>query len=163
MKMKKLCLSAALLFGSGLVLPSAAFAASQDECAIWLCLPGGFPSGCGAAHSAMVDRVKDLKPPLPPFASCVVTGSGGSSSTMTSNFGVAAYIPPRRECTRYTWVGNREECASYRNLPERRVMGTSCRAHHESGIREPAGCTRTERYATVFVDGEQQGETYWWR
>ena len=44
-----------LTFGTG----KPAFAASQDECAIWLCLPGGFPQGCGAAHSAMIKRIKN--------------------------------------------------------------------------------------------------------
>tara|TARA_R110001599_G_scaffold69022_1_gene194414 strand:- start:246 stop:725 length:480 start_codon:yes stop_codon:yes gene_type:complete len=45
-------------------------AASEDECAIWICLPGGFPAGCGAAHSAMLKRLKDRKAPLPAFGSC---------------------------------------------------------------------------------------------
>lgn len=52
------------------------YAASQDECAIWLCLPGGFPQGCGAAHSAMIKRIKKRKPPLPSFGSCSEGGSG---------------------------------------------------------------------------------------
>ncbi len=51
-------------------------AASQDECAIWLCLPGGFPQGCAAAHSAMLQRLKKFKPPLPDFGSCAEGGSG---------------------------------------------------------------------------------------
>ena len=29
------------------------YAASQDECAIWLCLPGGFPAGCSAAYESI--------------------------------------------------------------------------------------------------------------
>lgn len=151
-----------------LLFSSSAQAASQDECAIWLCLPGGFPSGCGAAHSAMVDRVKDFKPPLPPFPSCVVNPSDGtgSSSTMTSTHGVAAYIPAHRECVGNAYdpdrVGGATNCARYRNVPEQRVMGVSCQTHHESGNTTPNGCTRTDRYATVFVDGQQQGETFWW-
>ena len=52
------------------------YAASQDECAIWLCLPGGFPQGCGAAHSAMIKRLKKSKAPLPSFGSCSSGGSG---------------------------------------------------------------------------------------
>jgi len=61
-----------LTFGTG----KPAFAASQDECAIWLCLPGGFPQGCGAAHSAMIKRIKKRKPPLPAFGACSEGGSG---------------------------------------------------------------------------------------
>ncbi|MDD9900382.1 MAG: conjugal transfer protein TraL [Alphaproteobacteria bacterium] len=53
-----------------------AHAASQAECAIWLCLPGGFPSGCGAAHSAFRYRIKHHKPPLPPLASCTAGPEG---------------------------------------------------------------------------------------
>ncbi len=52
------------------------YAASQNECAIWLCLPGGFPSGCGAAYGAMIDRIKSRKSPLPNFSSCSTEGSG---------------------------------------------------------------------------------------
>ena len=51
-------------------------AASQDECAIWLCLPGGFPDGCGGAKSAMYKRLKKRKPPLPSFGSCASGESG---------------------------------------------------------------------------------------
>jgi len=52
------------------------YAASQNECAIWLCLPGGFPQGCSAAYGAMIDRLKSIKPPLPNFGSCATEGSG---------------------------------------------------------------------------------------
>ncbi|WP_282611043.1 hypothetical protein [Pelagibius sp. Alg239-R121] len=58
-----------------LLTSTPAYAASQDECAIWLCLPGGFPSGCGAAYSAFIERITHKpkpKPPLPPFNSCAV-------------------------------------------------------------------------------------------
>ena len=46
------------LFGvtTSMISPSVQ-AASEDECAIWLCLPGGFPSGCGGAKSAMLKRL----------------------------------------------------------------------------------------------------------
>ena len=53
-----------------------ALCASQAECSIWLCLPGGFPQGCGAAHGAMVQRIKNRKPPLPDFGACSQSGSG---------------------------------------------------------------------------------------
>ncbi len=53
-------------------LPSQSRAASQAECAIWICLPGGFPTGCGAAHAAFIKRIRALKPPLPDFNACAV-------------------------------------------------------------------------------------------
>ena len=55
-------------------------AASQAECAIWLCLPGGFPAGCGSARAAMVQRIKKLKPPLPPFSACAVGGGANTAN-----------------------------------------------------------------------------------
>src|SRR5690606_15229098 len=51
-------------------------AASEADCAIWICLPGGFPSGCGAAHSAFKKRIKKGRQPLPALASCT-TGPNG--------------------------------------------------------------------------------------
>lgn len=44
----------------------------EDQCAIWLCLPGGFPNGCGAAKSAMKWRIKHHQSPLPSFSSCAI-------------------------------------------------------------------------------------------
>lgn len=157
--MKRL-LSLALLASTPLLV-SPAFGASQDECAIWICAPGGFPSGCGDAHDAMVDRVKDGKSPLPSFSSCSVTPEGGSS--MSSNHGVAAYIPPQRVCTRWRQQGHGERCVSYETQPERYVRGTSCRKPPNDDLNpEPAGCTRTVRYVEVFADGELVGPAYYW-
>lgn len=57
-------------------LVSSSKAASQDECAIWLCLPGGFPQGCGGAYNAFKNRLKKRKAPLPSFSSCAIDGNG---------------------------------------------------------------------------------------
>ena len=38
--------------------PSSGYSASQDACAIWICLPGGFPSGCSGAYSEFKKRIK---------------------------------------------------------------------------------------------------------
>ena len=53
-----------------------ATAASDDECAIWICLPGGFPPGCGAAAAAMAKRLHRFKPPLPSWNSCAAADPG---------------------------------------------------------------------------------------
>lgn len=164
MKPKKLAASAAIITAAfaALVAPSSSFAASQDECAIWLCLPGGFPSGCGAAHSAMVSRIKDGKSPLPSFSSCSVTPPGGSQ--MTSDYGPAAFIPESRTCLHGEWTRNEGyDCSSWRTNPARYVKGQRCRASNsDSGDMIPKGCTRTSHYAEVYADGEQLGPTYWW-
>ncbi|WP_282610803.1 hypothetical protein [Pelagibius sp. Alg239-R121] len=70
--MKKVTCAA---FAAGVLIGTSvpSFAASQDECAIWLCLPGGFPGGCEAAYAAFIKRINHTpkpKPPLPPFSSC---------------------------------------------------------------------------------------------
>lgn len=65
----------AVIFTVTIDVPQAR-AASEADCAIWICLPGGFPSGCGAAHSAFKKRIKKGRPPLPPLASCT-TGPNG--------------------------------------------------------------------------------------
>jgi hypothetical protein len=79
MKKMLLMMSAMIMF-LGMLIPSASYAASQDECAIWLCLPGGFPEGCGGAYSAFKKRLKNGKSPLPEFSSCAVSLDGTSSS-----------------------------------------------------------------------------------
>lgn len=55
-------------------------ASSQDACAIWICLPGGFPSGCSEAYSEFKSRIKHGKPPLPDLASCTSSPDGKVSS-----------------------------------------------------------------------------------
>ena len=48
-----------LALGALFVLnPSPGYSASQDACAIWICLPGGFPSGCSGAYSEFKKRIK---------------------------------------------------------------------------------------------------------
>ncbi len=65
-----------------------AFAASQAECAIWLCLPSGFSvSECGAAYSAFVQRLRKGKPPLPPLASCMIEESGAADGNSRYEMG----------------------------------------------------------------------------
>jgi len=56
--------------------PLPAKAASENDCAIWLCLPAGFPSGCGGAYNAFKDRIKHGRAPLPNLLSCT-TGPNG--------------------------------------------------------------------------------------
>ncbi len=81
MKSKKFVLFAivTILIASVMGAPPAR-AASEAECAIWLCLPGGFPSGCSAAHSAFKKRIKKGKPPLPDLSSCT-TGPDGKGTS----------------------------------------------------------------------------------
>jgi hypothetical protein len=140
-----------------------ALAASQDECAIWICLPGGFPSGCGAAHSAMVKRLSKLKSPLPSFSSCVVASDTPGSSNMSFTYNYAAYIPQRQVCAdRYYGWGDNDRCSTWKTVPRKMIKGTRCSTDYD-GYSDPAYCTATYEYADVFLDGVKTGKTRYWR
>ena len=120
------------------------FAASQDECAIWLCLPAAFPTGCGAAKSAFKKRIKHHKSPLPAFGSCAVK----SSSKMNYTMGKIVYIPPRT-CGAFGGAGyyGFGGCTPF-------VGGWV-----KNGSCPTIGCT-TKRYIDIKVDGEEVGSTF---
>lgn len=160
MKLKQFFVALSL-FAAAFAFTAPAQAASQDECAIWICLPGGFPSGCGAAKSAMRDRIKDMKSPLPSFSSCAVNPPNGSGSHMTSDHGFAAFIPAHRVCSQYRYRRDDRECVAWETVPDRYVKNTRCRTDRD-GYRTPRGCTRTYRWAEVFVEGQLAGPTHYW-
>lgn len=88
--MRRFFIMALAALGLAAAQPLPAQAASQAECAIWLCMPGGFPSGCGAAYSAFRHRVKHRMSPLPPLASCT-TGPDGIGTDGRYELGYEAY------------------------------------------------------------------------
>lgn len=153
---------AILAIAAGL-LPVAphAQAASQDECAIWLCLPGGFPSGCSAAYSAFKKRIKKLKPPLPPLSECIVSAPSGAVTKMSFREGSAMYIPGKTECTPSgNWrTGFTKTCTT---TPASYVDNRTCFYTGES-TSGAMGCTSTVSYIKVYDDaGAQVGDTYYW-
>lgn len=79
----------------------------EAECAIWLCLPGGFPSGCSAPHEIMIDRITSTppKPPLPDFSSCAV-------SQTISQF--SEYLTPQQSRQRQQTLRQTSSQLSYR-------------------------------------------------
>ncbi|MDW1542427.1 conjugal transfer protein TraL [Vibrio sp. YT-17] len=149
------------LFTVALTFNAPAQAASQDECAIWLCLPTGFPSGCGDAKKALKKRIKKFKPPLPSFTSCAVNPPSGSGSHMSSKHGYAAFVPAHRVCTRWRSRRDHDECVSWDHVPDQYIQGTRCYRDRD-GYRNPKGCTRTERFAEVYIENELAGPTYYW-
>lgn len=143
------------------VTTAPAQAASRDECAIWLCLPAGFPAGCGAAHSAMINRIEHRKSPLPSFSACAVEDEGGSN--MSYDYSVAALIPKHRRCIEHgSGRYGRASCEAYETVPRHHVKNTRCRRNPRFGTSTPAGCVRTDRYVDVFIDGRKAGNTYFW-
>lgn len=68
---RKLLLSCIL--ASPLLIAAPAQAASETECAIWVCLPGAFKSGsrCTKPFTRMLFRIATYRAPLPNFAGCI--------------------------------------------------------------------------------------------
>lgn len=131
------------------LITSPTFAASDDECAIWLCLPVSFAaSGCSGPFSAFKDRIKHFKSPLPNLASCLVSSDdvvveGIEASQMTSQEGIAAFIPATK------------------TMPKSYVKGIPCRSHHFSS-NTPRGCIRTDRYVQTLMDGMPYGDVFYY-
>ncbi len=137
------------------------------DCSIWLCLPFGFPSGCGEAKDAFKDRIMDFKSPLPRLDKCLLKSDtplaqGATSPSMTSKEGIAAYIPQRRECQHYEirhqGSKHREKvCVEWKTLPPQAIKNVRCRVSDTSST--PKHCTRTIRYVDFFMDGKPYQET----
>ncbi|WP_258086625.1 hypothetical protein [Xenorhabdus bovienii] len=139
MKMKKtMAITLMALVGYLGVLPeNEAQAASQDECAIWLCLPAGFGEGCGGARSAFKKRLKKGKSPLPSWESCAVGNDPEPYSY-------------KRKYKTYTNYGKGKiSTGNGRNCPENGDIYWDISRY--SGIQ--AICTNTEIYTTTFYDG----------
>ncbi|GIU48848.1 hypothetical protein TUM4438_31150 [Shewanella sairae] len=121
----------------------AAHAASEAECAIWLCLPTGFGSGCGDAKDAFKDRIKKFKPPLPEFLGCVLSDSSMPNIPnmpeveMSSKEGVSARLENGRIIDGQECYCNGDWCA-------------------------PQGCVETLKWVETYIDGVKSGERYYY-
>lgn len=161
----------AIVAMAGLFAMSApAMAASQDECAIWICAPSGFtPSQCDAAYEAMMERISppDPESPLPPFHECSRNG-GSSGQSMSANYGMAAFVPTHYKCVSWRyWGRGGPKCVEQVKVEQHYVKGQRCvriGGGPNGGPVEtyPPGCTRTKRFIDVLVNGDQVGDTYYW-
>lgn len=142
------------------ILPTSTYAASQDECAIWLCLPGGFPSGCGDAKKALSERLEKGKSPLPSFASCAV--DNGSGQTLSYVYGPAAAIKEHQVCKRWHYYGRDDDsrCVAWETIPAHIRKGVRCR-RYRNGETMPTGCIATMRYVDIVIDGSPVGDTFY--
>lgn len=148
-------------------LPS--YAASDAECSIWLCLPTGFPSGCGEAKSAFIKRIKKHKSPLPSFSSCAIPAAnlpaGTPISHMTAKQGIAAVMSYSRQCTQ--WEANQRGqtvCTKWEMKPDKVIRGTSCRTYgnKEHKYRRPEGCIGSTEWIETYMDGKKYGNTFYY-
>lgn len=146
------------------ILPTqSAYAASEAECGIWLCLPAGFPSSCGPSKSAWKKRIKKGKPPLPAFASC---SNGGSGSY---EMGVERFHP----CPSNTVALDGFDY--YRNKESRRCISQSCITEQpgimnrlEEGFPTPPSCQISyapprdkTHFIKMWMDGEFAGQYFY--
>ena len=165
--MKKLLLSAALSMTGAAVLPQTAFAVSQDECAIWLCLPSGFPSGCGAAKSAMKHRLKHGRSPLPNLASCMVADEHTNPKDFTYSFMPKRKMAGGLECVSWDHSGlfGAKTCTSYKKVPVHYERGSSCYIKYGTGkdaeYKHIDGCISVVREIKIFEKGKLIGNPYY--
>lgn len=147
------------------------YAASQDECAIWLCLPAGFPGGCESAHSAMRHRLKHHKSPLPSFASCAVNDKGekDDSGEWDYSFRNVIKIEEHQECVEWgTKVVSRDNeqryCKRYETIKAHVRPGNSCYVRKGGNDTDPVkieGCVGTAREIKIFQNGKIIGAPYY--
>lgn len=167
---KALLLSLVLPLSSFISTP--AFAVSQDECAIWLCLPSGFPAGCEAAHSAMHHRIKHGKSALPPFEQCAVDQNGeqGKDDEFSTRERFVLHIREHQECTQWKRISTKNtetrQCVSYKIIPEHYRPGRSCYLRKPSKDDEGQlipGCAGVYREISVLQYGKQFGKPFYYR
>jgi len=152
-----------LLVGSLLVNKS--YAGSQTACAIWLCLPAGFPgSECSAPHREFKHRIKKGKPPLPNLAGCS-SSPNGSYSTGRYTMGYEPFVPCKAGYTlktartggyfaRSAQVGvcYANRCANYINYP--RAGDGRCQNHSATPRPKPS-------FVKMWVDGGYLGQFFY--
>lgn len=125
-----------------IVGPSQVRAASQDECAIWLCFPIGFafPS-CHSAHAAMVKRLFEFKGPAPSFSSCEAPNSKNPND--------------------YTMDSGSAIKMGAGNLGAGKIIDNGFCNQRDSGPEQPLGCTATLRMYKLYENGIPMGMTYY--
>ena len=173
---KQLTLSV-LALTAALCAPELSCAASDDECAIWLCAPSSFPSPyCNGAYSAFKKRIKKGKSPFPSLSSC--TEDGQNPDGIVAKTGDAAYVPTHAEtrCLRYEKKEYRTAygAPAYKDVcvdretytvPAKYIDGRVCviRQTYAGIIRDPEYCTVTVQTIKIFDgNGNQIGETFYY-
>ena len=134
-----------------------ALASSQDSCAIWICLPGGFPSGCGGAYSEFKKRIKKGRDPLPKLSSCT-SGPNGEKIDGRYQLGYERFEPcnegfvlrEKRQVYRATQgLCYRTQCA-----PQQYQENYRCE-NYQALIRPKP------HYVKMWVNGEYLGQYFY--
>lgn len=149
-----------------------------NECAIWLCGPGGFIPGCEASHSAFIGRITDVDykgrrryTSLPSFSNCDSGDTSGSlinpgagtpsgGSKMTYQEVPIAIIPDHSECKKiishndchggscYTYYS----CALWEEVKGSRVRGSKCNFNVKSAIKDRSGRALTSPNSPAYCN-----------
>lgn len=147
-------LTAFLFVSSGRI-----FAASEADCAIWICLPGGFPSGCAAAHRAFRDRVKHGRPPLPELWSC---SSGPNGERASGDYQIGREI--FESCASgfilredYRSGSPKGKCYMARCAPDRYMESNQTYCKNYEAVQRAK-----KNYIRMWVNGDYLGQ-FWYK
>lgn len=152
MKVLTPCMSLLIFFLVASAVPKESLAASQNECAIWLCLPAGFPGNeCRAPHNEMIKRIKKGKSPLPSFSGCSIDSPQGDSVKTKNSY--AAYYYNRMKCTRQNRDG---DCIGFKQIPNKLVPDGWCKKEpYTEAYRSEC---KSIKYILTIIDGRPWGE-----
>lgn len=135
------------------------YAESEADCAIWICLPGGFPTGCSAAYSAFRDRIKHRKPPLPDLSSCTNAPNGewvaGNYDLGRETFETCRSGYVLREKIRNSFPMGK--CYLSQCAPERYLDANETYCQNYEAVRR-----KKQSYVKMWVDGDYLGQ-FWYQ
>lgn len=146
-----------LIFCLGLgIAQKPAQAASENACAIWICLPGGFPPTCAGAYSEFISRIRRGRPPLPPLSSCS-TGPNGETTSGSYNLGYEPFEPCEEGFVLrvHPQVQNRGRCYAQSCAPAG-FEGDGRFCNFYDAILRPK-----PNYVDMWVEGEFIGRYYY--
>jgi len=140
-------------------------AESEDACAIWLCLPAGFPQGCSGAYGEFRHRLKKRRPPLPDLSSCT-TGPNGEKSSGRYELGYEEYYPCDEGFELQVNVdegGERARCVSenHQSCPYQEGVQIIHRDEDFCYYYYTAKHRPKPNYIKMWVDGRYLGQYYW--
>jgi len=141
-------------------------AESEDSCAIWLCLPAGFPQGCSGAYGEFMHRLKKRRPPLPDLSSCT-TGPNGEKSSGRYELGYNEYYPCEDDFELKVRTdsegGGWARCISDNHLSCLYQEGLQI-VHRDEDLcyyYYMAKRRLKPNYVKMWVDGQYLGQYYW--
>lgn len=136
-------------------------AESQAACSIWLCLPGGFPSGCAAALDEFKTRIRKGRPPLPDLASCMVSSPLGKGSNGSYQMGVELFMPCKSGFMLYV----RHDAGLSKGICY--STSPSCHSSNQMSAQNkncaPYMATKRiqKNYIKIWIDGEYIGQFFY--